>query len=420
MLTRLVCIVCLWGCQNARENASSEHAGATVELVLKMQPLWGDLTPFRRLLAEFSRKNPDVRVSTQLLPNASDLAHQVYLTALEGGASDFDVFVLDVVWVREFVRAGFVADLSDAFPAPRVREQFLAGPANVVIVDDHTYAVPWFADVGLLYYRSDLVPRAPRTYRELEQFAAQAMARDSTLLGYLWQGKQYEGLSCNVYEAIWGHGARDGEAGDLLLDTPPASEALRYLRALLTTGLSPSSVTSAGEEEARRTFQEGRAVFMRNWPYAWAQLQADGSPVAGRVGVAPLPSSSGEPGPGTLGGFHLALNAHAPAAHRKAAQRLIAHLSSLEANLVMAEHYGRSPARNDAYASRELSERMPFLASLAGILASARPRPVTPYYLLVADILQSEFSAAVSGLRSPHEALARARSLAGHLMREDP
>ncbi len=401
------------------KSASHESAEAT-RLVLKMQPLWGDLRPFHQLLAQFSRENAGIEVAVELLPNASDLAHQYYLTALEGGAADFDVFVLDVVWVREFVRAGFLADLSQSVSAARVREAFLAGPAEVAIDQDHTFAVPWFVDVGVLYYRTDLVPRAPHTYAELAAFARAAMARDPSLAGYLWQGKQYEGLSCNVYESIWGHGGAASKADPLALEGAPARAALAYLRGLVSSGLSPSSVTSAGEEDARRTFQEGRAVFMRNWPYAWALLQEPGSAVRGKVGVAPLPSASGEPGPGALGGFHLGINVHASPAHRQAAARLVAHLTSLEANLLMAGHYGRAPALREAYRSPVLAARTPLLASLSPLLERARPRPVTPYYLLLADILQSEFSAAVSGLYPPSQALERARMLSAHLTDEAP
>jgi multiple sugar transport system substrate-binding protein len=45
---------------------------------------------------------------------------------------------------------------------------------------------------------------------------------------------------------------------------------------------------------------------------------------------------------------------------------------------------------------------------------------VTPYYTLIADVLQGEFSAAVSGLRSPEAALARAQARVDHLMGTGP
>ncbi len=388
--------------------------------MLKTQPLWGDPVQFRALLRGFQHGHPDVELVTEFVPNASDLTHQFYLTALEGGAQDFDVLAIDTVWVREFAKAGWIAELTDSFPPEQVRAEFLSGAAESVLVDEHTFAMPWFVDVGLLYYRTDLVPHAPRSYSELEQFARDAMTRQGQLSGYVWQGRQYEGLSCNVYEAIWGHGGDALADGKLAVDTPAARAALRHLRRLITLGISPASITSMAEEEARRVFQDGRAVFMRNWPYAWKQAQAPDSKIRGRVAVAPLPTQSGEPGAGVLGGWHLALNAHVRGARRKAAEQLIAHLTSLEANIVMAVHYGRNPPRRAAYTASELVAQAPFIASLLPAVERARPRPLTPYYVLLADILQGEFSAATAGLRSPEEALARAQQLADHLMEQAP
>ncbi|NTX58896.1 ABC transporter substrate-binding protein, partial [Myxococcus sp. CA039A] len=297
--------------------------------------------------------------------------------------------------------------------------EFLPGPVEAVVVEGRTYAVPWYLDVGVLYYRTDLVPRAPRTYAELERFALDAKAKVPGIQGFVWQGRQYEGLSCNVFEALWGHGGDAmGEHGRVLLETEAAREALAYLRGLLVSGVSPETVMGFGEEEARRIFQEGRAVFMRNWPYAWSEAQKEGSPIRGKVGMAPLPTVSGEPGFGTLGGYQLAVNAHVSPERRKLAAKLIAHLTSPEANLVLAVHYARNPPRASVYDDARLKESSPFIAGLREMAERARPRPVTPYYNLISDVLQSEFSAAVAGLRSPEASLKRAQKQVDHLMGE--
>ncbi|WPB77732.1 ABC transporter substrate-binding protein [Archangium violaceum] len=401
------------GCRRKKEEASV--AGGKTPLVFKYQPL-GDPVAFRELLADFERKNPDVALSTEALPNSSDVAHQFFLTSLEGGADDFDVLVVDVVWVPEFAKAGWIADISKAFPPEVLRRDFLSGPVEAVVVDGKTYAVPWYVDVGVLFYRKDLVSRAPRTYAELEQFAREAKAKDPRLQGYVWQGRQYEGLNCNVFEAIWGHGGQVlDEKGRLELDTEQARAGLEYLRRLIASGISPPGVTSAAEEEARRVFQSGQAVFMRNWPYAWEEAQKPDSPIRGKVGITTLPTVSGEPGWGTLGGWQLAVNAHVSPKRKDAAARLIAHLTSPEANVVMALSYGRNPPRPLVYKDPRLVERVPFIASLLGMVENARPRPVTPYYNLLSDVLQSEFSAAIAGIRPPETALKQAQRQVDHL-----
>src|SRR5262245_43336356 len=376
-----------------------------VRLVFKYQPLGSDPAPMRELLADFVRQHPNVQITTELLPNDADSAYQYFLTALEAGA-DFDVLVVDIIWVPMFARAGWIADLSQEFPAELIRRDFLAGAAEAAVFDGRVFAVPWYTDVGLLYYRTDLVDRAPRTYAELEESAKEVRQRDPSLQGYVWQGRQYEGLVCNALEAIWGF---DGtmETEQLRIDSPAARAGLGYLRSLLRAGISPSSVQSASEEDSRRVFQSGKAVFMRNWPYAWNEAQADDSAIRGRVGFAPLPTASGEPGHGALGGWQLAVNARSPPERRAAATKLVAHLTSLKANLSLATAYGRRPARRAAY--EEVDSLPSFDKALYPILQNARPRPLTPYYNLISDALQSEFSAAIVGIREPDQALRRAQ-----------
>ena len=411
---RVPCLLLLV-CASCSRGAPQAPAASALPLVLKHQPLWGDPAPFHAFLDRFRRENPDVLLRTETLPNGSDVAREMFVTALEGGADDFDVFAIDVVWAPEFARAGWLADLSDAFPRSRLEAELLPGPVEAVTLEGRVYAVPWFLDVGLLYYRTDLVPRAPRTYAELRDFARAAMERDPGLSGFLWQGRQYEGLNCNVFESIWGHGGEVLRGGRIDLDTAEARDGLRWLRDAVASGLSPRSVISSAEEETRRAFQGGRAVFLRNWPYVWAEAQAAGSKVRGKVGFAPLPTESGAPGAGALGGGQLAVSARLPPARRRAAERLVAFLTSHEAAVELALRYSRIPARRAVYADARVRDGAPFIAALLPIALAARPRPVSPYYALASDAIQGELSAAIVGLRAPEEALARAQRIANHL-----
>lgn len=410
----------LAGCdRSARDGGAGPGSGGKPRIVFKHQPLWGDPGPFRALLAEFERSS-GVEVVTEPLPNDSDVVHQFFLTALEGGARDFDVFVVDVVWVAELARAGWIADLSSAFPPAAIRRDFLSGAAEAAVLDGHTWAIPWYVDTGILYRRADLVPEAPATYEDLQRAALEQVRSGRVQAGYVWQGRQYEGLVCNGCEAIWGHGGEMTRGARVLVDTPEAHAALAYLRGLLASGASPPSVTSMAEEESRRVFQEGRAAFMRNWPYAIAEAAREGSPVRGKVAVSPLPTVSGKPGYGALGGYLLALNARSSDARREAALRFLAHLTSAEANVSLALTYSRNPARRAPYEDPRVLRDAPVIASLLPMVERARPRPVTPYYPMISDVLQGEFSAVLAGIREPARALARAQALLDHLTEARP
>jgi len=368
----------------------SRTRGDERSLVFLHQPLWGDVAPFAALLDEFRRTHPDITLITRTAPSASDALHQYLLTTLEGGG-DLDVVVVDTIWVAEFARAGWIAELPVS--PDEIRRELVTAAAESVIVDGRVWALPWWIDVGVLYTRTD-VADPPRTFDEL-----MIAARRGSPGGYLFQGRQYEGLVCNVYETIWGFGGASD--AHLVLNTREARAALSFLAALVREGVSPRAVTSAGEEECRRTFQSGRAALMRNWPYAWAELQH--SAIAGKVAMTALPSYGGSPGNGCLGGWHLAMSARVPKAKQPFATALIRHLTSEASQAVLARAFGRAPARRALYRRDDL----PATRLLEGIVEHARPRPVSPWYPRVSDVLQGEFSAVVSGIRTPSDALSR-------------
>jgi len=392
-----------------RERPSS----GPLRVVLKHQPLSDDAAPLASLLRSFERLHPDVRIEPQLLPSASETLHQYLLTTLEGGSADFDVFVADVIWIAELARAGWIVDLSQRLPPSVVRREFVSAAAEAGIFEERTFAIPWYVDVGLLHRRIDLVPDAPRTFDELVDGAR----RNPSMRGWVLQARQYEGLVCCAFEILWGFGARTKEGERVVLDTKEAREALGWLRARIVEGVVPRSVLSMAEEESRRVFQSGNAVFMRNWPYAYAEAERPDSPIRGRVAVSTLPTADGSPGFGALGGWHLAINANVPSERREAAERLVEHLTSLDANALLATAYARNPARRSAYDDPRVLRDAPHIARLLPMIERARPRPITPWYPMISDVLQSELSAIVAGVRSPENALGRAQMLIDRIVR---
>jgi multiple sugar transport system substrate-binding protein len=272
--------------------------------------------------------------------------------------------------------------------------------------------VPWFIDAGLLYYRKDLAARhgfePPRTWDDLIGASRHVSAREPGMHGFVWQGKQYEGLVCNVLEFLHSNGGAVLADGRVVLDSPENREALALMAGLVHRyGVTPASVTTATEEPSRHVFGQGRAVFLRNWPYAWKLFQDPSSRVHEKVDVAALPHFPGGHSSPTLGGWQLAVNA--ASRHPEAAEALVRHLTSAASQRRLAMAYGFQPARVALYRDAELTAAQPFLARLERVFATARPRPLTPAYVRVSQALQSDFSAAISGLKTPQEALAHSQ-----------
>jgi multiple sugar transport system substrate-binding protein len=421
-----VCIAC--GCSSERhpDQIQTNVRGQT-RLIFKHHKVAGDPKYVDELLRRFEAENPQIKVEDQTLPASTDEQHQFYVTNLEARSADFDVFALDVIWPPEFARAG--TDLSQNGAAVQERgwlldltpyfsdidfSEMIPGPVQADHFEGRLYAVPWYVDAGMLYYRQDLLEKyglaPPTTFEELARAAKIVLEKENnpSLHGFIWQGRQYEGLVCVVLEYIWGNGGDviDG-AGRVAIADSAAIEALAFMRRLVAEKISPPLVTTANEEMTRHIFGNGRAVFMRNWPYAWSLMQVEGSAVRGKVGITVMPHFNGKQSAATLGGWQLGVNRFSR--HPEAAVKLVKFLTRRESQKFITLHTGLKPAWKDLYDDPELRAAQPFVAELLPVLMSARPRPVTPYYLMLSQILQAEFSVAITGIKSPEKGLDDAR-----------
>jgi multiple sugar transport system substrate-binding protein len=278
------------------------------------------------------------------------------------------------------------------------------------------WAVPWNMNVGVLYYRADLLAAhglaPPRTWEELVEQVARIRAGrpPAPLDGVLWQGKQYEGLVVNVLEHFWGHGtALLAEDGRVLPEPERAVAALAFMRSLVEHGVSPGWVTAGDEELTRRPFGDGRAIFLRSWPYALDLFELADSPVRGRVGLAALPGhAGGAAGAGATGGFHLGVNRRTR--HPDAAVELVRFLAGEPAQRALtAAGVALYPTRMALYHDPAIVRERPAMPHFHDLALGARPRPVTPAYLMLSTTVQPEFSAALVGVKTPRRALDHAR-----------
>src|SRR5207245_6976731 len=310
-----------------------------------------------------------VRVKGESLPWTSDEQHQFYVINLEGRSPGFDVMMLDLIWVPEFARAGWLLDLTPRLGPGELRPYF-PSTVEAATYDGRVFALPWIMNVGLLYYRADLLRRyglePPETFDALVRQVRRIREgeRDPALDGYLWQAKQYEGLVVNVLESFWANGTRLLAADDTVFPEPErAAEALAFLRGLIASGVSPAWTTAADEELSRRAFGDGHAIFLRNWPYAMDLFEGQESAVRGKVAFAPLPGRArGEQGVGSTGGAHLGVSRRSR--HPDLALALARHLTSEAAQRAITLGAALSPTRQSLYRDPEVMRDHPAMPRL--------------------------------------------------------
>jgi ABC-type sugar transport system permease subunit/ABC-type glycerol-3-phosphate transport system substrate-binding protein len=357
----------------------------------------------RAQLERFQALHPDIHIEQHPTPDAADLRHQLYVQWLNAGAAQPDVLQLDVIWTPEFAAAGWILSLDRFSPD---EGSFFPRTIDANRWNGALFALPWFADAGMLYYRKDLVPHPPRTFDELIAQAARVVREHGIEAGFVWQGARYEGLVTTYLEHLGGTGGRILDAnGGVVVDSAQGVAALELMRRELAEGITPQAVLSYHEEEARLAFQNGRAVFMRNWPYAYALVDDPAqSKVAGRVGVAPMPAAPGGRSTAALGGSQLAINAHSR--HPELAYELLVYLTAVPQMRERARVAGQYPTRSALYADPQMSDflRAP-AADIRRIVDAAEPRPVTPIYTELSERLQVELHRSLTRQKSAPAAL---------------
>ena len=355
-------------------------------------------------LARFSAAR-GIRVDIRATPDSADQRHQLYVQWLNARSPAPDVLQLDVVWTPEFAAAGWLLPLDRFGPA---REAFFPATLDANQWRGTLYGLPWFVDVGMLYWRTDIFDAPPATFEALTTTAKRAMDEGRVRHGFVYQGARYEGLVTVFLEYLGGTGGEilDGR-GRVVIDSEPAVRALTMMRDHVhRDGIVPTAALTWHEEETRFAFQNGSAAAMRNWPYAFSLLQAPDSKVAGRFAVSPMPAQPGDGHPtAALGGSQLAINARTT--HQEAAWALVEYLTAADQMRERARVVGQFPSRAALYEPGGGLEGALGISPAAArsIIAAARPRPVTPVYTELSEILQVRLHNALTRQQEPRAAL---------------
>ena len=330
----------------------------------------------------------------------SDLA----ISSLLLGTPPFDALLVDVTWLPKYVAADWLQPLDPWFDDADV-DALVAGARLGNSVNGDLYRWPFGADVGLLYWRKDLMPEPPRTASDLIQIASRLRADGKVKEGFVWQGRQYEGLSCNFVEFLSAFGGTwlDPVGGQPELDSKAARATVHWMQQLIREGTSPLAVSNYAEPETLQAFKAGDAALMRNWPYAWAELQSDSSAVKGRIGVTTMVAEPGGSPAATLGswGFSLLRGSQ----HQQATAEAIRALTSSQAQRDRFLQQGYTPTEASLFEDPELLKASPVLPQLKEALAIAVPRPITPLYAQMSDLLQRQLSGVLTEKRDPDQAM---------------
>ncbi|NYE96146.1 multiple sugar transport system substrate-binding protein [Psychromicrobium silvestre] len=344
------------------------------------------------IVDKWNAAHPDQKVTLKEQTDKADQQHDDLVQNLQTKNVNYDVMSVDVVWTAEFAAKGWLQPLKDKMAldtAGMLPATVKAGTYNGTL-----YAAPQNSDGALLYYRKDLVPTAPKTWADMMSMCSIAKAKGIDC--YAGQYAQYEGLTVNASEAINSTGGQViGDDGKVAIDSDKAKAGLQNLVTAYKDGNIPTQAITYQEEQGRQSFEDGKLLFMRNWPYVYNLAKTDAtSKVKDTFGIAPIPGESG-PGASTLGGHQLGISVYSK--HKATALDFVKFVTSSEIQKFYALQGSLAPVLSALYDDSELTAKLAYLPVLKTSIENAVPRPVTPFYPAVTKAIQDNAYAAIKG-----------------------
>ena len=329
-----------------------------------------------------NQSNGRYRIEFRPLANSADASRELLVRRLAAKDRDIDMINMDTIWTAEFAEAGWLRKLEGAEKEDAL-DGVLEGPAKSVDWQGETFGVPDNTNAQLLWYRKDLVPRAPKTWDEMIAMAKKIPAPQGLIQA---QGQRYEGY------VVWFNNLVASAGGQIVKpDGSPALDqaavkAAQVIKDVATSGRADPALSTNQEDQGRLAFEAGRGAFMVNWPYVYAAARAaaETSPVTKKVfenmAWARYPTVEGgeEQSRVSIGGANIGISNFGQ--DPKLATQAALCMTSRKWQDQRAITEGLPPVMSASYDDPKVREAYPFADMLREQLEDSVERPDTPSY----------------------------------------
>jgi multiple sugar transport system substrate-binding protein len=330
------------------------------------------------------------QIEPQYLPTDATQAREELVRRLAAEDSSIDLIGMDVIYTGELANAGWVR------PWPKeLSKQVTKGVFESVIktasFEGRLYGAPFNSNTQLLWYRKDLVKKAPLTWSQMIDEAERLGPENSGQIEV--QADKYEGYTAWVNAMIDSAGGRI-LSGPETVDLPrgPTEKALQAIGRLAHSSAASPTISTSDEDTSRLAFEAGDAAFMVNYTFAYASAKDLAPDIAKKMGFAKWPEVvEGRRSRPPLGGFNIGVSSYSK--NPDLAFQAGMCINSNRSMLTATELDGLPPARPSLYSNEIVTGAYPgFAALVKRSIEEAGPRPQTPAYqdvtLAVQDALQ--------------------------------
>ncbi len=373
---------------------------------------------FAEIVAKFEAENPDIKVEVER-NNEANYYDKLVTTILGGSAPD--IARVEPPKAAQYIAAGYAANI-DAYIPDEMRGQFFEGTLEPLIKDGSLYGLPQDVAVLVLFYRTDMFEAAglagpPTTWDELVSYA-EALTEDTNNDGQpdIYGIGLFGGWGAfEFYPWFWQAGGEmlKEEDGKILpaFNSPEGVAALQFWVDLVKKyQVMPDGLATAGEDDVKGPFMAGQMAMFTSGPWTVASLK-EATDIEGKWSIAPLPE--GKEAASVLGGMDLILLQQSE--QKEEAARFLNFWMQDEIQLDWAKSLSLLPVKKSLYAD-PFFQTDPLMQAFAATLEVARSRPTIPQAGEVDDLFGQAIQAALSGAKSPQEALDEAAQQAAEIL----
>ncbi|HUI30146.1 MAG TPA: extracellular solute-binding protein [Candidatus Acidoferrales bacterium] len=337
---------------------------------------------------------------------------EILTRSLRSRNDGIDIFAVDLIWIPRFAKWGYLLD--DHFDDSTL-SHVNASALETCRRNDKLVAFPLFLDMGVLYYRKDLIRELPHgdsiesrirngmTWNEFINLGRSIKTSnhfpgkyDSGLF-YVFPGGNYEGMLCCFQEMLSEHESDDIFYNDPInLNTSPARKALQMMVDLVYNyKFSPSEVVQFDEYNSYLYATNNNALFLRGWigfRRQYSGFLEDTSAVSS-WDIAPLPHFDGNKTSSVFGGWSLMISEFSN--RKEEALEFIKFMFRKENQELLYEEGGYLPINMEVYSDSSFLQKHRELAQIEKLLSWGRYRPSLDNYTRLSEIMSSYFHKAL-------------------------
>jgi multiple sugar transport system substrate-binding protein len=370
-----------------------------------------------QIAREFEAQNPDIKVSMEYL--GYDYMHEKIVTGMQATPPAYDAVMIDVIWPDEFIKAGYLLDVTDRV-TPEMKAGIFPASWNGVTRNGKVYGMPWLMDVKYFMYNKDMLQKAgfnepPKTWEELVEQAKVLKSQGIAEFPIDWSWNQKEGVTCDFAVLLFGNGgAFVDDAGKPAFNNEKGVEVLNWMKQTIDDGLTNPASISSDEMAVEADFLAGKSAFAVNWLFQYSDSNDPAkSAIAGQAAFAPMPvfeaaAQAGVKGSSVDGSSSFAIMATTP--YPDQTWKFLTYLAS---NEVQTKYSAEMlPIWQDDFKGENLDKLKAATPSnpvtVPAFLAQfpyANERPTVAYYNEASAALQLAIQEALTGVKTPQEAL---------------